>query len=99
MFNQITILSNSGIKYIHYDVMAGIFVPHTALFGAHFPILKKMGFKIKVHLMVVDIEKCVGFFIKQEIDFLTFHCEPLSNFKSFKIIQKIKQKILNVELQ
>ena len=92
MINQLTILRNSGIKNIHYDVMDGIFVPNTAFFVEHLAIIKKMGFKISVHLMVVDIEKFVDFFIKQEIDFLTFHCEPLSNFKSFKIIQKIKQK-------
>ncbi len=92
MIHQLTILRNSGIKNIHYDVMDGIFVPNTAFFGEHLAIIKKMGFKISVHLMVVDVEKFVDFFIKQEIDFLTFHCETLSNFKSFKIMQKIKEK-------
>ena len=92
MINEVTILRNSGIKKIHCDVMDGLFVPNPAFFGEHSAIINKMGFKISVHLMAVDIDIFVDFFSKQEIDFLTYHCEPLANFKSSKIIQKIKQK-------
>ena len=67
MINQLTILRNSGIKNIHYDVMDGIFVPNTAFFGEHLAVIKKLGYRIRVHLMVVDIELFVDFFFKKKI--------------------------------
>ncbi|MGL5640267.1 MAG: ribulose-phosphate 3-epimerase [Mycoplasmoidaceae bacterium] len=92
MISQLITLRKSGIKNIHYDVMDGIFVPNTAFFGENLAIIKRMGFTISIHLMVIDVESYVDFFIKEEIDYLTFHCEALSNLESFKIIQKIKNK-------
>lgn len=92
MISQLIVLRNSGIKNIHYDVMDGIFVPNTAFFGENLSLIKKMGFEISVHLMVVDVEKYVDFFINNDIDYLTFHCEVLTSLECFKLIQKIKNK-------
>ncbi|MGL5246151.1 MAG: ribulose-phosphate 3-epimerase [Mycoplasmoidaceae bacterium] len=92
MISQLIILRNSGIKNIHYDVMDGIFVPNTAFFGENLALIKRMGFTISVHLMVVDVKNYIDFFIKEQIDYLTFHCEVLSNLECFKLIQKIKQQ-------
>ncbi|MGL4616675.1 MAG: ribulose-phosphate 3-epimerase [Mycoplasmoidaceae bacterium] len=92
MISQLIILKNSGIKNIHYDVMDGIFVPNTAFFGENLSLLKSMGFTISVHLMVVNVENYIDFFIKEEIDYLTFHCEILSNLDSLRLIQKVKNR-------
>ena len=50
-----TILRKTGVKNMHYDVMDGSLVPNTAFIGEQLAIIKRMGFKIRVHLMVVDI--------------------------------------------
>ncbi|MGL5591407.1 MAG: ribulose-phosphate 3-epimerase [Mycoplasmoidaceae bacterium] len=92
MISQLITLRNSGIKNIHYDVMDGIFVPNTAFFGENLALIKSMGFTISVHLMVTDVESYIDFFIKEEIDYLTFHCEVLSNLECFRLIKKVKNR-------
>lgn len=82
----------NNIKNIHYDVMDGIFVPNTAYNGERIKYLKKMGFTISVHLMVVDVSNYVEKFIKYNIDYLTFHCEPLKINESIELINLIKSK-------
>lgn len=82
----------NNIKNIHYDVMDGIFVPNTAYNGEKIKYLKRKGFSISVHLMVVNVKKYVEKFIKYNIDYLTFHCEPLKINESIELIKLIKSK-------
>lgn len=82
----------NDIKNIHYDVMDGIFVPNIAYNGEKIKYLKKMGFEISVHLMVVNVQKYVEKFVKYNIDYLTFHCEPLKINESISLINFIKSK-------
>lgn len=81
-----------GITNIHYDVMDGIFVPNTAYNGERINLLKKIGFKISVHLMVADVEKYIKKFVYKNIDYLTFHCEATDKNKAMEIIKFIKGK-------
>ncbi|EGZ31584.1 ribulose-phosphate 3-epimerase [Malacoplasma iowae] len=83
---------NQKIKNIHYDVMDGNFVPNTAYNGERINLLKKIGFKISVHLMVCDVEKYVKKFVYKNIDYLTFHCEAVDKEKAVEIIKFIKGK-------
>lgn len=80
----------NDIKNIHYDVMDGIFVPNVAYNGEKIRYLKRKGFKISVHLMVVNVKEYVEKFIKYNIDYLTFHCEPLKINESIELINLIK---------
>lgn len=82
----------NNIRNIHYDVMDGIFVPNKAYNGERLKYLKKMGFEISVHLMVVDVKSYVERFINYKIDYLTFHCEPLKINESIELINLIKSK-------
>lgn len=86
------VMWEEGIENIHYDVMDGQFVPNTAYNGERINLLKKIGFKISVHLMVTDVEKYVKKFIYKNIDYLTFHCEPIEKNKAAEIIKFIKGK-------
>ena len=65
--------------------MDGIFVPNTAYNGERINLLKRMGFKISVHLMVTDVEKYIKKFVYKNIDYLTFHCEATDKNKAMEI--------------
>lgn len=92
-FKQQSILMwEKGVRNIHYDVMDNIFVPNTAYNGEYLDFLKKQGFIISVHLMVKDVKKYVEHFLKYDIDYLTFHCEPINHDEINELIKLIKSK-------
>lgn len=81
-----------GIKYLHFDVMDGHFVPNIS-FGA--PVLDsikhKFGLINDVHLMISDPLKYIEDFVKAGADIITFHYEALeSDEKRWEVINKIK---------
>ena len=83
-----------GIKYLHFDVMDGHFVPNIS-FGA--PVLEAIshhfGLINDVHLMISDPEKYLDDFVKAGADIITFHYEAIENDeKRHLLIQKIKEK-------
>ena len=83
-----------GIKYLHFDVMDGHFVPNIS-FGA--PVLEAIshhfGLINDVHLMISDPLKYLDDFVKAGADIITFHYEALENDeKRHLLIQKIKEK-------
>ena len=71
---------DAGCKYIHFDVMDGIFVPNIS-FG--FPLLKAVSKAaenvLDVHLMITEPLRFVQAFASHGADIITFHAEAGSD--------------------
>ena len=85
---QIRITSDNGAKYLHFDVMDGMFVPSIS-FGM--PVLKSIqGVSpqvIDVHLMVTDPGRYVEAFQEAGADILTVHLEACEDVQA--VLDKI----------
>lgn len=81
---DLSVLKNKGIKYLHLDVMDGIFVPNIS-FGV--PVIKKIKESVKddfifdTHLMIMDPIRYVKTFKEAGADILTIHVEATKNVK------------------
>ncbi|EIE41333.1 ribulose-phosphate 3-epimerase [Mycoplasmopsis canis UFG1] len=73
-------LIDNGIKWIHYDVMDGNFVPNTAIEVSEIKNIDEKSLKhIKdAHLMVVNPYEYVDQ-LRNHVDILTFHFEAIEN--------------------
>lgn len=71
---------NSGVKYLHYDVMDGHFVNNIS-FGPHIlsTINKKHNLINDVHLMITNPKDYVEQFAKAKADIITFHYETINS--------------------
>lgn len=87
---EIEKIEKSGSKYVHIDVMDGVFVPNIS-FGM--PIIsavrKATDLVLDVHAMIVDPDKYIDDFFKCGADMLTFHIEALTKDRILKAIDKI----------
>ena len=85
---QIRITSDNGAKYLHFDVMDGMFVPSIS-FGM--PVLKSIqGVSpqvMDVHLMVTDPGRYVEAFQEAGADILTVHLEACEDVQA--VLDKI----------
>ena len=85
---QIRITSDNGAKYLHFDVMDGMFVPSIS-FGM--PVLKSIqGVSpqvMEVHLMVTDPGRYVDAFQEAGADILTVHLEACEDVQA--VLDKI----------
>lgn len=95
---EIVIAQNIGIKWLHFDVMDGNFVPNIS-FGA--PILSSISQKFKlfndVHLMISVPKKYYMDFVKAGADLITFHLESLkSEEEVVNLINLIKKENVKV---
>lgn len=83
------ILEECNVKYIHLDVMDGIFVPNIS-FGQ--PLIKSIRKKSKLvfdtHLMITSPERYVEEFVNVGSDIVTIHFE--STFKVKETLMKIR---------
>ena len=79
---QIRILENEGIKYLHIDVMDGDFVPNIT-FGM--PVIKSIRKESKlffdVHLMVTAPERYIRDFVDCGADSITVHAEACEDLE------------------
>ncbi|SJZ45656.1 ribulose-phosphate 3-epimerase [Mycoplasmopsis verecunda] len=73
-------LVNNGIKWIHYDVMDGKFVPNTAIQIEEIANISENGIPhIKdAHLMVINPYEYVSL-VKDIVDIITFHYEAIED--------------------
>ena len=87
---EIQATETAGAKYLHYDVMDGIFVPSIS-FGM--PVLqsikKATNQVVDVHLMITEPIRYVEEFVKAGADLITVHYEACEDVKA--TIAKIKE--------
>lgn len=86
---DILLLEQSGIDYIHYDVMDGHFVPN---FGLNLGLMKKVReitkLPINVHLMIDNAADYIDGFMDAGCNAISFHQEPTYHIQ--RLLQKIK---------
>ena len=89
---QLAIVEQAGVPYIHLDVMDGVFVPNIS-FGI--PVIKGIrkasNMVFDAHLMIVDPERYVEQFRDAGADIINFHVEATKDPAG--CIAKIKESI------
>lgn len=94
---NIELLANTNIDYLHLDIMDGIFVNNkTYQIGEIEELFKNIKKKLDVHLMVSDIKKYIDDYARLNPEFITFHFEAANDTES--IIKYIKAKNIKVGL-
>lgn len=87
---EIQAIEKNGAKYLHFDVMDGIFVPSIS-FGM--PVLKSIrpgtNLVCDVHLMITEPIRYVADFAKAGADLITIHLEACEDVDA--TIDKIKE--------
>lgn len=87
---QLDILVENDIKYLHLDVMDGNFVPNIS-FGPGIikSLRKKYDFIFDTHLMIVNPENYIENFKEAGCDIVTIHYEATKH--PLRVLQQIKQ--------
>ena len=88
---EIKKVEKAGAKYIHLDVMDGIFVPNIS-FGA--PVIasvrRKSSIIFDVHLMITEPQRYIDDFLKAGADIITIHYESCD--APLEVVRYIKSK-------
>ena len=91
--NEIKKVENSQAKYVHIDVMDGVFVPNIS-YGI--PVVSAVRscteLVLDVHLMITAPERYVEKFIDNGADIVTFHLEATSHENILKAIEIIHKR-------
>lgn len=92
---QLKIIQNADCKYVHIDVMDGLFVPNIS-FGM--PVIKSIrkstDMIFDVHLMIDKPERYVCEFAKAGADIINFHVEATENINdTIKLIKQLNKKV------
>lgn len=90
---QIEILKEKNVSYLHFDVMDGVFVPNISIGIPVLESVRKITEQVlDVHLMIVEPEKYVEAFAKAGADIINIHYEatkvPLETLKKIKELGK-----------
>ena len=88
---QLKILEDCGVEYIHLDVMDGMFVPNIS-FGQPLikSIRKKSSLIFDTHLMIKDPLRYIDTFVEAGADIITVHVESADNIK--ETLEYIRKK-------
>ena len=95
--NDLNILSKKNIKYLHLDVMDGMFVPNISIGIPVISSIKKNTkdtFILDTHLMIEKPERYIDNFKDAGADILTIHREISSDY--LKVIDMIRDSGLKV---
>ena len=84
-------LNDSGIDYIHLDIMDNEFVNNYCFQNKE--IKKDINIPIDIHLMVNDIKKYIGYYKELKPAFITFHYEIGNIIKNIELIKKNDIKV------
>lgn len=86
---QIQLLEQAHIDYIHFDVMDGRFVPRFGLYPEMLEKIKSLSsVPVDVHLMIDSPEQYIDIFAKAGADYIVVHAESTRHLHY--VIKKIK---------
>ncbi len=96
----INALLSIGIKWIHYDVMDGDFVPKVSLppYEVRALVLKADEHIVDIHLMVKDVNGYIQQF-KDIADYITFHFEAINEQDLISIFEKYSDLNLGLAIK
>ena len=87
---EIKLLEEAGVDFLHIDIMDGIFVPNiTAGWNLVEAIKARTDIPLDVHLMIDRPERYIEQFVKSGADILTVHFEGTTHIH--RVVEKIRE--------